>query len=89
MNDPRDPHGRRSLWGTLRLHGVPADADIRTRDDSWHGRSVRALPPVRSHGNRYSLTVPSDARRQLARGWLWLGLFALIGSGLFSLLLVL
>ena len=33
--------------------------------------------------------MPTDARRALARGWLWLGLLALIGSGLFSVLLVL
>ncbi|MBT9527422.1 MAG: cbb3-type cytochrome c oxidase subunit I [Rhizobacter sp.] len=37
----------------------------------------------------YTLPVPTDARRTLARGWLWLGLLALIGSGLFSVLLVL
>jgi cytochrome c oxidase subunit 1 len=37
----------------------------------------------------YALPVPTDARRRLARGWLWLGLLALIGSGLFSVLLVL
>jgi len=37
----------------------------------------------------YALPVPTDARRALARGWLWLGLLALIGSGLFSVLLVL
>lgn len=37
----------------------------------------------------YALPVPTDARRTLARGWLWLGLIALIGSGLFSILLVL
>ncbi|MBI3524247.1 MAG: cbb3-type cytochrome c oxidase subunit I [Betaproteobacteria bacterium] len=37
----------------------------------------------------YALTVPDDARRTLARGWLWLGLLALIGSGVFSVLLVL
>ena len=36
----------------------------------------------------YSLAVPADARRQLARGWLWLSLLALVGSGLFSILLV-
>jgi hypothetical protein len=36
-----------------------------------------------------TLAVPADARRTLARGWLWLGLLALIGSGLFSVLLVL
>lgn len=37
----------------------------------------------------YALPVPTDARRTLARAWLWLGLLALIGSGLFSILLVL
>ncbi len=37
----------------------------------------------------YALPVPADARRALARGWLWLGLLALVGSGLFSVLLVL
>ena len=37
----------------------------------------------------YSIAVPQDARRALARGWLWLGLIALVGSGLFSILLVL
>ena len=36
----------------------------------------------------YALSLPSDARLPLARGWLWLGLAALIGSGLFSILLV-
>jgi cytochrome c oxidase subunit 1 len=42
-----------------------------------------ALP--RAH---YALAVPQDARRRLALGWLWLGLAALIGAGVFSLLLV-
>ncbi|MDH5437234.1 MAG: cytochrome C oxidase subunit I, partial [Gammaproteobacteria bacterium] len=37
----------------------------------------------------FTLPVPDDGRRQLARGWLWLGLIALTGSGLFSVLLVL
>lgn len=37
----------------------------------------------------YALSVPDEARRKLARAWLWLGLFALIGSGVFSILLVL
>jgi hypothetical protein len=36
----------------------------------------------------YTLPVPNAAQRGLARGWLWLGLAALIGSGLFSILLV-
>lgn len=37
----------------------------------------------------YALQVPDSARRELARAWLWLGLLALIGSGVFSVLLVL
>lgn len=46
------------------------------------------LPALQS-GADYSLAVPRDARLELARGWLWLGLLALIGSGIFSILLVL
>ena len=37
----------------------------------------------------YTLAVPRDARRRLALAWLGLALAALIGAGLFSLLLVL
>jgi cytochrome c oxidase subunit 1 len=37
----------------------------------------------------HALPVPTDTRRTLARGWLWLALAALIVSGLFSVLLVL
>src|SRR3989337_2986753 len=37
----------------------------------------------------FSLPIPDDARRDLARGWLMLGLLSLLGSGLFSVLLVL
>lgn len=37
----------------------------------------------------YVLDVPPGNRRQLVRAWLWLGIMALLGSGLFSLLLVL
>ena len=36
----------------------------------------------------YSLEVPQDSRRQLALGWLWLCVLALLGAGIFSLLLV-
>ena len=36
----------------------------------------------------YGLAVPQGLQRQLARSWLWLGMLALIGSGLFSVLLV-
>jgi hypothetical protein len=37
----------------------------------------------------YALPVPAGARRALASGWLWLALVSLVGSGLFSILLVL
>jgi hypothetical protein len=37
----------------------------------------------------FSLPIPNDARARLARGWLHLGLASLLGSGLFSVLLVL
>lgn len=43
----------------------------------------------RRYGFEYAVPVPTDERRGLARGWLWLGLLALIGSGLLSVLLVL
>lgn len=49
--------------------------------------SARPVPAVTAAD--YSLAVPQDARRALARGWLWLSLMALVGSGLFSILLVL
>ena len=38
---------------------------------------------------RYALASPADARRRLALGWLWLATAALVGAGLFSVLLVL
>ncbi len=41
------------------------------------------------HLPEYALPVPDSAQRSLARAWLWLGLLALIGSGVFSVLLVL
>ncbi|MEH6569582.1 MAG: cbb3-type cytochrome c oxidase subunit I [Halioglobus sp.] len=37
----------------------------------------------------YSVPVPTDSRRSLAVGWLWLSVLALLGAGVFSLLLVL
>ncbi|MEK7437796.1 MAG: cbb3-type cytochrome c oxidase subunit I [Pseudomonadota bacterium] len=37
----------------------------------------------------YALPLPDSARQALARAWLWLGLISLIGSGVFSVLLVL
>lgn len=37
----------------------------------------------------FTLPIPDDSRRGLAIGWLWLGVAALLASGLFSVLLVL
>ena len=37
----------------------------------------------------FYLPIPDDGRRQLAAGWLMLGLVSLLGSGIFSVLLVL
>lgn len=37
----------------------------------------------------YALSMPSDASRILASGWLWLGIASLVGAGLFAILLVL
>ena len=36
----------------------------------------------------YALPLPTAAQRALARAWLWLGLLALVGAGVFSILLV-
>ena len=53
------------------------------------GAPLAAGTRSRASGYDYVLPVPADARRGLARAWLWLGLLALIGSGVFSILLVL
>jgi len=45
-----------------------------------------AAAPASAH---YALAVPAGARRALASGWMWLALASLVGSGLFSILLVL
>ena len=37
----------------------------------------------------FSLSMPSEANRSLASGWLWLGIASLVGAGLFAILLVL
>ena len=42
-----------------------------------------------THDYNYSLPIPTAAQRALARAWLRLGLLALVGSGVFSILLVL
>lgn len=89
MNDPHAPVIRRPRWDAWHQPGAPVRATAKAADERRGGTHSSTLPPVRSDGNRYALAVPVGAQRQLARGWLWLGLFALIGSGLFSLLLVL
>lgn len=57
---------------------------------TFPGRTAKpaASPPAARPGASYQLSLPHDGRLPLARGWLWLGLAALIGSGLFSVLLV-
>jgi hypothetical protein len=58
--------------------------------------SVPALPSFKRANRRlasasagYQLAVPRDARARLATGWLALGIAALVGSGIYSVLLVL
>ncbi len=60
---------------------------ISTTPSFGHAMPARPMPAQR--GIDYTIAVPDGARRALARGWLWLALLALIGSGLFSVLLVL
>lgn len=40
-------------------------------------------------GRNFALSMPSDANRRLASGWLWLGIASLLGAGLFAIMLVL
>jgi len=63
---------------------------MNTSTVSMHGfsRAAAAAPMPARAGADYQLRITGDARVQLARGWLWLGLAALIGSGLFAILLV-
>ena len=42
-----------------------------------------------STDDRFDLAVPATEQRTIATGWLFLGVAALIGAGLFSILLVL
>jgi cytochrome c oxidase subunit 1 len=54
------------------------------------GPALPAHAPAPARPSSYLLAVPRQGvQRALARGWLWLGLIALIGAGLFSILLVL
>ena len=57
----------------------------------WGSRPAAVAPPPATIAaiSGHALPVPTDARLSLARGWLWLALLALIGSGVFSVLLVL
>lgn len=48
----------------------------------------RSLSGMGLAATRYDFAVPQDGRRALAMGWLALGLAALIGAGVFSILLV-
>ncbi len=48
----------------------------------------RLAPPPAQSATDYTFAVPGDARVARARGGLWLGLAALVLSGLFSILLV-
>jgi hypothetical protein len=48
-----------------------------------------AAAPTIAAARHYTLSIPEDARRRLAIGWLALGLVSLIASGVFSVLLVL
>ncbi len=52
------------------------------------GRLATSDPVAASTPHDFSLPVPDARQRALARVWLWLGLLALIGSGVFSILLV-
>lgn len=50
---------------------------------------VTASQTTRTLPVEYILAVPEDERRKLAVVWLWLGVVALAGAGIFSVLLVL
>ena len=66
-----------------------------TSIDSGHSRRPDLAPGTRpgavtaSSPASYTLPVLAAGQRSLARAWLWLALAALVGSGLFSVLLVL
>ena len=54
---------------------------------TWTRRQAALAAPAQC--TDYALALPDGACRALARGWLWLALLALVGSGIFSVLLVL
>jgi len=45
--------------------------------------------PARVRDDRFDIAIPTTEQRTIAAGWLLLGVAALIGAGLFSVLLVL
>lgn len=53
------------------------------------GSDALPMRDAAARASDFAVPVPTDERRGLARAWLWLGLLALIGSGVFSILLVL
>ena len=56
--------------------------------DSFHGAAGGLpAPATASSASRFELVVPAGTQRALVRGWLGLGLLALVGSGVFSVLL--
>lgn len=57
--------------------------------DTPLGPSLHDARLTASSFDDYLLVVPAGAQRALSRAWLWLALLALIGAGLFSVLLVL
>ena len=61
---------------------------MKTLSYTFFRPASQASAAVYAPAHDYSLAVPEGARRTLARAWLWLGVAALIGSGLFSILLV-
>ena len=69
------------------MNTLPSGAAIAPHPAASVALPARTAIDATTH--HYALPVPTDARRTLARGWLWLALAALIGSGLFSVLLVL
>jgi len=82
MNHPRSAFGAPPQGGTA---GGPAKPDPRRLLEVARARGGAGARPFAD----YSLATAGETQRALARGWLSLGLVALIGSGLFSLLLVL
>ena len=61
-------------------------ADVTARSAS--GGRGRLWEDIAASRGSYLLDIPADARLSLARGWLFLALAAIVGAGVFSILLV-